>query len=96
MSHPLSSESVIYKWWLAYGETDNMPGASLGPYYGCCLLALSGNQPHPPGGWSGGARLAIHGGAYGAVSAGCLHASARGLRYLMRVVPLGTQIVIHA
>ena len=79
-----------------FSITDKMPGASLGPYYGCCLLALSGNQPHPPGGWSGGARLAIHGGAYGAVSAGCLHASARGLRYLMRVVPLGTQIVIHA
>ncbi len=70
--------------------------AALGPYYGCCLLALSGNQPHPPPGWTGGARLAIHGGAYGAVSAGCLHASTADLRYLMRVVRLGTQIVIHA
>jgi hypothetical protein len=73
-----------------------MPGSSLGSYYGCCILALSGNQPHPPSGWTGGARLAIHGGAYGAVSAGCLHASTRDLLYLMRVVPLGTQIVIHA
>jgi L,D-transpeptidase catalytic domain len=79
-----------------FSITDKMPGASLGPYYGCCLLALSGNQPHPPSGWTGGARLAIHGGAYGAVSAGCLHASTADLRYLMRAVPLGTQIVIHA
>lgn len=79
-----------------FSITDKMPGSSLGPYYGCCLLALSGNQPHPPRGWTGGARLAIHGGAYGAVSAGCLHASTADLRYLMRVVRLGTPIVIHA
>ena len=79
-----------------FSITDKMPGSALGPYYGCCLLALSGNQPHPPPGWTGGARLAIHGGAYGAVSAGCLHASTADLRYLMRVVRLGTQIVIHA
>jgi hypothetical protein len=79
-----------------FSITDKMPGRALGPYYGCCLLALSGNQPHPPPGWTGGARLAIHGGAYGAVSAGCLHASTADLRYLMRVARLGTQIVIHA
>jgi hypothetical protein len=79
-----------------FSITDKMPGKSLGPYYGCCLLALSGSQPHPPPGWTGGARLAIHGGAYGAVSAGCMHASTADLRYLMRRVPLGTQIVIHA
>jgi lipoprotein-anchoring transpeptidase ErfK/SrfK len=78
-----------------FSITDKMPGKSLGPYYGCCLLALSGNQPHPPPGWTGGARLAIHGGAFGAVSAGCLHASTADLRYLMRRVPLGTQITIH-
>jgi hypothetical protein len=78
-----------------FSITDKMPGSSLGSYYGCCILALSGNQPHPPRGWTGGARLAIHGGAYGAVSAGCLHASTRDLRYLMRIAPLGTQIVIH-
>jgi len=79
-----------------FSITDKMPGKSLGPYYGCCLLALSGNQPHPPPGWTGGARLAIHGGAYGAVSAGCLHASTADLRYLMRRVPRGTRITIHA
>jgi hypothetical protein len=79
-----------------FSITDKMRGASLGPDYGCCLLALSGSQPHTPPGWTGGARLAIHGGAYGAVSAGCLHASTADLRYLMRRVPLGTQVVIHA
>lgn len=79
-----------------FSITDKMPGSALGPAYGCCLLALSGNQPHPPPGWTGGARLAIHGGAYGAVSAGCLHADPADLRYLMRVVRLGTPIVIHA
>src|SRR5438128_7028186 len=26
--------------------------------YGCCILALSGHQPHPPSGWRGEARLA--------------------------------------
>ena len=79
-----------------FSITDKMPGAALGTAYGCCLLALSGNQPHPPPGWTGGARLAIHGGAYGAVSAGCLHADTADLRYLMRVVRLGTPIVIHS
>ena len=78
-----------------FSITDKMAGSSLGSDYGCCILALSGNQPHAPRGWTGGARLAIHGGAYGRVSAGCLHASPRDLRYLMRVVPLGTQIFIH-
>ena len=79
-----------------FSITDKMPGWSLGSGYGCCLLALSGNQPHTPPGWTGGARLAIHGGGYGAVSAGCLHASTADLRYLMGVVRLGTPIVIHA
>ena len=79
-----------------FSITDKMPGSWLGSGYGCCLLALSGNQPNPPPGWTGGARLAIHGGGYGAVSAGCLHASTADLRYLMRVVRLGTPIVIHA
>src|SRR5262249_14746475 len=78
-----------------FSITDKMPGSALGSYYGCCLLAISGNQPNPPPGWTGGARLAIHGGPYGAVSAGCLPAETADLRYLMRAVPLGTQIVIH-
>jgi hypothetical protein len=79
-----------------FSITDKLRGHDYGSYYGCCILALSGHQTHVPRGWTGGARLAIHGGAAGAVSAGCLHASTRDLRYLMRVVPLGTQVKIHA
>jgi L,D-transpeptidase catalytic domain len=80
----------------SFSITDKLRGGDYGSYYGCCILALSGHQTHVPHGWTGGARLAIHGGGQGAVSAGCLHASTRDLRYLMRVVPLGTQVVIHA
>jgi DNA mismatch repair protein MutL len=79
-----------------FSITDKLRGRDYGSYYGCCILALSGHQTHTPRGWTGGARLAIHGGGQGAVSAGCLHASTRSLRYLMRVVPLGTEVVIHA
>jgi lipoprotein-anchoring transpeptidase ErfK/SrfK len=78
-----------------FSITDKLQGSEYGAYYGCCILALSGHQPNTPRGWTGGARLAIHGGASGAVRAGCLHATTRDLRYLMRAVPLGTQVVIH-
>jgi hypothetical protein len=80
--------------------TDKLPGVEFGSYYGCCILALSGRQPHLPQGWSGGDRLAIHGSltpTWGlAVSNGCLHADEPDLRYLMRNVPLGTAVRIHA
>ena len=80
--------------------TDRLRGADYGSYYGCCILALSGRQPHLPRGWSGGDRLAIHGSptpTWGHdVSNGCLHAADPDLRYLMRTVPLGTPVRIHA
>lgn len=80
--------------------TDKLPGADFGSYYGCCVLALSGRQPNLPQGWSGGDRLAIHGSptpTWGqAVSNGCLHADEADLRYLMKTVPLGSSVVIHA
>jgi lipoprotein-anchoring transpeptidase ErfK/SrfK len=83
-----------------FAVTDKLDGARFGPYYGCCILALSGHQPNTPPGWTGGDRLALHGtdspstiGA--AASAGCLRASNTDLRPLMRRVPLGTQIFIH-
>jgi L,D-transpeptidase catalytic domain len=83
-----------------FAVTDELDGARFGPYYGCCILALSGHQPKTPPGWTGGDRLAIHGtdspstiGA--AASAGCLRASDADLRLLMRRVPLGTQVFIH-
>jgi len=80
--------------------TDKLAGADFGSSYGCCILALSGRQPRLPQGWSGGDRLAIHGSpapTWGtAASNGCLHADEADLRYLMRVVRLGTDVRIHA
>jgi hypothetical protein len=83
-----------------FAVTDKLAGPQFGAYYGCCILALSGRQPNLPAGWRGGDRLAIHGtpnpsSLGGAVSAGCLHASRNDLIFLMRRVPLGTQVVIH-
>jgi hypothetical protein len=66
-------------------------------FYGCCLLALSGRQPHLRPGWAGGDRIAIHGGSTGgAASAGCLHASDADLRRLMKLLPVGTPVYIRA
>jgi lipoprotein-anchoring transpeptidase ErfK/SrfK len=80
--------------------TDKLAGSDFGPYYGCCILALSGRQPDLPRNWSGGDRLAIHGSptpTWGeAVSNGCLHADEADLRDLMKAVPLGTSVRIHA
>ena len=84
-----------------FAVTDKLPGARYSASYGCCILALSGHQPHLPAGWTGGDRLAIHGAAGGepigsASSAGCLHASDSDLRRLMRDVPLGAPVTIRA
>jgi hypothetical protein len=83
-----------------FSITDKMAGGRFGPYYGCCILALSGHQPHTPPGWTGGDRLAIHGtdspGSVGTPSsAGCLRAADGDLRVLMSRVPLGTPVVIR-
>jgi hypothetical protein len=83
-----------------YYVTDKLRGADYGSFYGCCILALSGRQPNLPRGWSGGDRLAIHGSptpTWGKnVSNGCLHARESDLRYLMKVVPLGTLVTVRA
>jgi lipoprotein-anchoring transpeptidase ErfK/SrfK len=79
-----------------FAVTDKLDGAVYSPVYGCCILALSAHQTHLPSGWTGGDRIAIHGGSTaGAVSTGCLHAATSDLLYLMRVVPLGALVVIH-
>jgi hypothetical protein len=82
-----------------FAVTDKLAGAKFGAYYGCCILALSGYQPHPPAGWQGGNRIAIHGtnapGTIGAAaSAGCLRAADADLAVLMRRAPLGTPVFI--
>src|SRR3954447_19689473 len=84
-----------------FSITDKLQGSAYGPYYGCCILALSGHQTNTPAGWQGGDRLAIHGtnnpGSIGVPSsAGCLHADAEDLKVLMRKVPLGTPVFIRA
>ncbi len=84
-----------------FSITDELRGRAFGPYYGCCILALSGHQTHLPAGWLGGDRLAIHGTNNATsigrkASAGCLHVDAADLRVLMRRVPLGTPVFIHA
>jgi len=83
----------------SFGVTDRLRMS--GTTYGCCALALSGNQPNIPQGWGGGTRIAIHGttatGSIGTpASHGCLRASADGMRRLMDVVPLGATVRIHA
>jgi lipoprotein-anchoring transpeptidase ErfK/SrfK len=83
-----------------FAVTDKLEGGNFSPAYGCCILALSAVQPNLPAGWAGGNRVAIHGtlsaSDFGrAVSAGCVHARDTDLRYLMRVVPLGTPVLIR-
>jgi L,D-transpeptidase-like protein len=84
-----------------FAVTDKLAGNQFSAAYGCCILALSAVQPNLPAGWTGGNRIAIHGTVsssdFGrAISAGCVHASDADLRYLMRLVPLGTPVVIRA
>ncbi len=83
-----------------FAVTDKLSGGDYGPYYGCCILAISATQPNTPPGWTGGNRMAIHGtgdpGSIGAASsAGCLRAGDDDLQLLMRSVPVGTPVVIR-
>jgi hypothetical protein len=83
----------------AYSVTDGLVGRGLGPWYGCCVLALSGKQPNLPSGWIGGDRIAVHGtpgSVGGADSHGCLRASDRDMISLFTRVPLGTPVFINA
>jgi lipoprotein-anchoring transpeptidase ErfK/SrfK len=79
-----------------FAVTDELTGMNPAAY-GCCILALSGHQTRLPSGWTGGDRLAIHGGGGvgSAVSTGCLHAAEPDLRWLMKRIPLGTQVIVH-
>jgi hypothetical protein len=84
-----------------FAVTDKLSGPRFSSAYGCCILALSGTQPNLPAGWTGGNRLAIHGTpAEGSIggreSAGCLQARESDLHLLMKSIPLGTPVRIHA
>ena len=82
-----------------FAVTDKLIPSRRQPFYGCCILALSGTQPHLRPGWAGGNRIAIHGSPTrsvgAAASAGCLRARDRDLRALMKVLPVGTPVVIR-
>jgi lipoprotein-anchoring transpeptidase ErfK/SrfK len=83
-----------------FAVTDKLSGGGYGPYYGCCILALSATQPNTPPGWTGGNRMAIHGtsdpSSIGAASsAGCLRAADRDLELLMSRVPVGTPVIVR-
>ena len=81
-----------------YFVTDRVsldPGGDLGRF----ALGLSGVQPRPPAGWTGGDQLAIHGtsdpSSIGrAESAGCIRVSDGTLARLRRIVGLGTPVLI--
>jgi L,D-transpeptidase catalytic domain len=82
-----------------YAVTDKLDGRRFGRAYGCCILALSGHQPNVRTGPIDG-RLAIHGtdrpDLVGTrASQGCLRARNRDVRWLMRTVPVGTQLTIR-
>jgi hypothetical protein len=84
-----------------FAVTDLIPFTDAGSPYGCCALALTAHQPDTPSEWSGGDRIAIH--ATPATSSigrpvtlGCMRVPADDARWLMRNIPLGTQVSIRA
>jgi lipoprotein-anchoring transpeptidase ErfK/SrfK len=84
-----------------FAVTDKLSGPRYSTEYGCCILALTGHQPNLPAGWRGGDRIAVHGtsdpGSIGAAaSAGCPRAGDADMRFLLRTVPLGAQVVVRA
>jgi L,D-transpeptidase catalytic domain len=84
-----------------FAVTDKLLTNDPASVYGCCILALSANQPHTPQGWGGGDRVAIHATNLPetigtAASLGCMRAPAEEARRLVRTVPLGTVVTIRA
>jgi lipoprotein-anchoring transpeptidase ErfK/SrfK len=81
-----------------FAVAEKLDGTRFGRVWGCCILGLTAHQPTPPSSWSSGRDylVAIHGGSGigSAVSAGCLHLEESSLRYLMRVVPVGTPVFV--
>jgi hypothetical protein len=81
-----------------FAVAEKLDGTRFGRVWGCCILGLTAHQPTPPSSGSSGRDylVAIHGGSGigSAVSAGCLHLEESSLRYLMRVVPVGTPVFV--
>jgi lipoprotein-anchoring transpeptidase ErfK/SrfK len=84
-----------------YGITDTLRVSQGGGPYGCCAFALTGRQANLPPGWTGGDRIAIHGtnkeDSLGTpASSGCLRASDRDMRWMMKRIAVGAQVRIEA
>jgi lipoprotein-anchoring transpeptidase ErfK/SrfK len=84
-----------------YGITDTLRVKEAGGPYGCCAFALTGRQANLPPGWTGGDRIAIHGtnkeDSLGTpASSGCLRASDRDMRWMMKRIAVGAQVRIEA
>jgi len=84
-----------------FGITDTLRVSRAGGPYGCCAFALTGRQPNLPAGWTGGDRIAIHGtsneDSLGTpASSGCLRASDRDMRWMMKRITVGVQVRVEA
>jgi hypothetical protein len=84
-----------------FAVTDRLRSRRADSPYGCCALALSGHQTRLLPGWPGGDRLAIHGTPNPETvghpaSLGCMRAHTDDIRALMRAVPLGAPVFVHA
>ena len=82
-----------------YAITDRLiPGP--GSPYGCCILALTASQPSLPQGWTGGDRIALHGGPARRVgvrtTSGCVTVGAKPLTRMFRRVTAGTRVTVVA
>ena len=83
-----------------FAVTDKVPFRYRGSPYGCCALALTAHQPNTPSEWTGGDRIAIHATPISSsigrsVTLGCMRVPTRDARWMMRHIPLGTQVSIR-
>jgi hypothetical protein len=67
-----------------------------GSPYAPFAVGLSAHVAQLPSSWMGGDQVAIHAGAFGAVSHGCIHAGMKAIRLLERRVGMGTLVTIKA
>lgn len=84
-----------------FAVTDRLKTGDANGDYGCCILALNGHQTKIAQGWGGGDRIAVHATPHTwtlgkQVSHGCVRATNKALRQLMRKIRLGTPVRIKA
>lgn len=84
-----------------FAVTDKVAFTKRASPYGCCAVALTAHQPHTPPEWTGGDRIAIHAtparDSIGrSITLGCMRVPTRDARWLMRRIPLGTQVSIRS